>query len=73
MMKRWLILGLAWCLCSYSFGNAFAAGPEELHTRNVLLVTIDGLRWQEVFRGAEERLVSKEAGNVKEVPATRDA
>ncbi len=73
MMKRWLILGLAICLCSLSFGNALAAGPEELHTRNVLLVTIDGLRWQEVFRGAEERLVSKEAGNVKEVPATSAA
>ena len=26
--------------------------------RNVILVTIDGLRWQEVFGGADERLMS---------------
>lgn len=38
-----------------------AAAPK---TRNVLLVTIDGLRWQEVFRGAEEALMDKEAGGV---------
>ncbi len=50
-----------------------SAEPDGRQTENVLLVTIDGLRWQEVFRGAEERLISKEAGNVKDVPATRDA
>lgn len=39
--------------------------------RKVILVTIDGLRWQEVFRGAEERLISKEAGGVKDVEKIR--
>lgn len=34
------------------------AGAAELKTRNVLLVTIDGLRWEEVFRGAEEALMA---------------
>jgi len=38
--------------------------------RNVILVTIDGLRWQEVFGGADERLMSDDAG-VKDVPATK--
>src|SRR5436190_13013014 len=33
-------------------------------TENVFLVTADGLRWQEVFTGAEEILMSKEYGNV---------
>ena len=33
-------------------------------TRNVVLVTIDGLRWQEVFRGAEAELMTPEAGRV---------
>lgn len=37
---------------------AAAARAAELKTRNVLLVTIDGLRWQEVFRGAEEALIN---------------
>jgi hypothetical protein len=47
-----------------------AAGPSELHradatrTRNVLLVTIDGCRWQEVFGGAEEALMNKQNGGV---------
>ncbi len=44
-------------------GQATVVAPE----RHVILVTIDGLRWQEVFRGAERRLISKEAGNVKDV------
>ena len=36
----------------------------ELKTRHVVLVTIDGLRWQEVFHGADETLVNKTAGGV---------
>ncbi len=36
--------------------------------RNVLLVTLDGMRWQEVFGGADERLISPDAGakNIRE-------
>jgi hypothetical protein len=43
-------------------------------TRNVVLITIDGLRWQEVFRGADENFINVETGGVpeKEVAATRD-
>jgi hypothetical protein len=48
------------------------ASSAELATENVILVMIDGLRWQEVFRGAEERLISKEAGDVKEVDVIRE-
>jgi hypothetical protein len=35
---------------------------DDTRTRNVILVMSDGLRWQEVFRGADETLISKEAG-----------
>lgn len=35
-----------------------------LQTRNVVLVTIDGLRWQEVFRGADAELMTPDAGRV---------
>jgi hypothetical protein len=31
---------------------------------NVLIVTLDGLRWQEVFGGAQRELISKNAGGV---------
>jgi hypothetical protein len=34
--------------------------PAETHkTKNVVLVMLDGLRWQEVFRGADTKLISK--------------
>jgi arylsulfatase A-like enzyme len=39
-------------------------------TENVILVTTDGLRWQEVFGGGEEPLFSKDAG-VSDVDALR--
>jgi hypothetical protein len=36
-------------------------------TRNILLVTTDGLRWQEVFGGADPALLNKEDGGVQKV------
>jgi len=72
-MKRLVNCVLVLSVCFLSLATAWGAEPAGRNTRNVLLVTIDGLRWQEVFRGAEARLVSKEEGNVKEVEATRDA
>lgn len=38
----------------------------ELKTENVVLITLDGLRWQEVFSGAEELLLNKENGGVRD-------
>jgi hypothetical protein len=43
----------------------------EPKTENVLLVTYDGLRWQEVFEGAEDALLTKEAGGVRDPAAIR--
>ena len=37
-----------------------AASPQALRTRNVILVTVDGLRIQEMFGGMDEILVKKE-------------
>ncbi len=39
---------------------------------NVLLITMDGLRWQELFYGAEKRLIDKESGKVKNLESTRN-
>lgn len=44
-----------------------------LQAENVVLVTLDGLRGEEVFAGAEERLLSKELGRVEDVAALRKA
>lgn len=43
----------------------------ERKTENVVLVTLDGFRWQEVYGGAEERLISKELGRVEDVADLR--
>src|SRR2546426_7908491 len=40
-------------------------------TQNVFLIISDGLRWQEVFSGAEEILMTKTNGGVKNVEALR--
>ena len=49
--------------------NQASADAKEpsLKTENVFLIVSDGLRWQEVFGGAEEALMSKTNGGVKEV------
>lgn len=46
---------------------------QKLKTENVLLVTTDGLRWQEVMTGADEGLMNKENGGVSNVAATKKA
>lgn len=40
-------------------------------TRNVILITTDGLRCQELFTGAEAELMSKEIGGVENTNALR--
>jgi len=42
-----------------------------LKTKNVFLITTDGFRWQEVFTGAEEQLMTKENGGVVNTNALR--
>lgn len=49
---------LVLCLCVASLAAA------ERQARNVLFITTDGLRWQEVFRGAEKALMNQAGGGV---------
>jgi hypothetical protein len=64
----------AWTLI-LAIGQAFSStavgGPPSTATRNVVLVTADGVRWQEVFRGAEETLLNQKDGGVTDVDALR--
>ncbi len=41
-------------------------------TRHVFLITTDGFRWQEMFTGAEEQLISKAHGGVANTNALRE-
>jgi hypothetical protein len=42
-------------------------------TRNILFVMTDGLRWQEVFQGADDALMNKEYGGVTDLDKLRSA
>lgn len=61
--RRFLLALLAAGLVASA--SLHAAPPPK--TRNVILVVSDGLRWQEVFRGAEAELLNKEHGGVTDI------
>jgi hypothetical protein len=44
-----------------TYGTLVSAEPK---TRNVVLVVTDGLRWQEVFTGADQALMNEEHGGI---------
>lgn len=46
--------------------DCFELADAETVSENVILVTVDGLRFQELFSGAEKKLISKEVGGVRD-------
>ena len=48
------------CAAATTPATATAAAP--LKTRNVVLIVLDGLRWQEVFSGADATLMNEKYG-----------
>jgi hypothetical protein len=52
---------MALILCA-PFAHADAAAP--LKTRNVVLIVSDGLRWQEIFTGADPTLLNEKNGGI---------
>ena len=58
-------------LCLLLAGSLAAAVPQQrVRAANVLVVTLDGLRWQEVFGGMSSSLLTKEAGGVADAAAS---
>ena len=51
-------------LASTALTAATQQTPQPLKTRNVVLVVLDGVRWQEVFTGADPTLLNLEHGGV---------
>src|SRR5262245_47231076 len=45
-----------------------AQPPEPLKTRNIVLIVSDGLRWQEVFTGADPQRLNEEHGGIWDKP-----
>ena len=64
-MTRRLLFSLC-CL------NLLSAAPRQ--SRAVILVTLDGLRWQEIFNGIDARLMNEKTAGMTEqsAPALRD-
>jgi hypothetical protein len=51
--RKWVIACLALLIVPAAWGA---------HTRNVVLIVSDGLRWQEIFSGANPDLMNDQAG-----------
>jgi hypothetical protein len=68
---RSLQIAVAAFVLAVPLGAGRAAEPREsaaavkTKTRNILLVTTDGLRWQEIFSGADPALMNKANGGVE--------
>jgi hypothetical protein len=53
--------------------HATFAGEKKPKTENVIVVTFDGYRWQDFFTGADDALMNKQFGGVKDVDALKKA
>lgn len=65
-MRRPLVLSLIFLVAA-----AAAAAQPARKTENVVVIVTDGLRWQEVFGGAEAALISSKPGGVEDEAATK--
>jgi len=68
MLKRVpaLLLSVIWVAVA-----AWGAEPAR-KTHNVILLMSDGLRWQDVFQGADAQLMTEENGHVANIPRLRE-
>jgi hypothetical protein len=69
-MNKPVVQTIVVCL-SLVVANLDSVAAEHGITDNIVLITIDGLRWQDLFAGADERLINRENGGVREVDAIR--
>jgi predicted AlkP superfamily pyrophosphatase or phosphodiesterase len=63
-MKKILFLIILSVLCNWSFAQ------QKLKTENVILITLDGMRWQEIFNGGDSSFMRQQKylkdGKIKE-------
>jgi hypothetical protein len=69
-----MAMGIGWALCVPALvpvrAEAQTPTSHALKTQNVFLIVSDGLRWQEVFTGADSLLMNEEHGGIWESPDT---
>ncbi len=71
MLRFTLYLAMLVSMCLVPAAIPASAQPQ-VHTENVVLVTLDGLRWQELFQGADPRLLRGEDSTVRDPQGTKD-
>lgn len=72
-VARRRVMGVALAAAAIlGFLGGYAQSQETAPAEYVVLVTVDGLRRQEVFTGAEEALLNREAGGVRDVDIVRE-
>lgn len=69
-MNKSVIQTIVCCLLVVA-ANRDSVEAADSSSDNLVLITIDGLRWQDLFTGADERLINRENGGVREVDAIR--
>jgi hypothetical protein len=52
------------CLLATFFLLSVSAAMAQTKTRNVVLIVTDGLRWEDVFTGADEKLMNEKYGGI---------
>ena len=73
MFQRHRIRLLLAVLAALVVPSIHAAEPATRKTRNVIVATTDGLRWEDVFRGADPALLNKSPGGVADPEAAKAA
>src|SRR6266849_7428541 len=63
-MPRKLLIKFAVSFAILFFFSTLASAQEKLKTKTVVLIVADGLRWQEVFTGADPTLMDSEHGGI---------
>ncbi len=62
LSQRWAFLLIALVVAA-----PLEAGDKTPRTENVIVVTLDGYRWQEFFSGADDTLMNKQFGGVRDL------
>ena len=73
MRHRRFCVGVLCASALVAVGSLLSADDAQAdrRTQNVLLITLDGLRWQDLFGGADQTLLNKEFGGIQGEDALR--
>lgn len=64
--SRYMVAAIGVCAAMVQYALVGTGEAAEQKTQNVILVTLDGLRGEELFGGAEEQLIDEDIGGVRQ-------